>query len=218
MEEVLKGLKSAGTAVIADVFDALGLLPPVLDNSLQALASGAAFAGPAYTIVGQPEVYRGGDRAKLAAIDAMPPGIIAVWSAMGAMGVCCFGDLLASAMQARGCNAAIVDGGVRDVSFLQSCGMPVIARYKTPAQGIGRWRVTGWQVPVNVRGALTEGLTVTPGDIVVGDADGVIVIPATLLTQVSAKVLEWVTSESEARNEIKQGLPLLAALERYGHL
>lgn len=55
--------------------------------------------------------------------------------------------------------------------------MPVVARYKTPAQGIGRWRVNASQTEVRIRGALEEGFTVMPGDIIVGDADRGITIP-----------------------------------------
>lgn len=218
MQTSLEALKAAGTAVIADVFDSLQRTPPVLDNSLRAIGPAAVFAGPAYTITGEPVIFTGGDRAKLAAIDSMPAGVVALWASMDAKGVCCFGDLLASAMRARGCVAAVVDGGVRDTAFLAEFGMPVVARYQTPAQGIGRWRVTGSQVEVRVRGALEEWLSVTPGDIVVGDADGQIVIPQQLLEEVTAKVIEWSRLETGARADIIAGLPLLAALEKYGHL
>lgn len=218
MQTSLDALKSAGTAVIADVFDSLQLLPQVLDNSLQPVGAATTFAGPAYTITGESIQFQGGDRAKLGAIDDMPAGVVSVWASMDAKGVCCFGDLLASAMRARGCTAAVVDGGIRDVSFMEQCGMPVVARYRTPAQGIGRWRVTASQVDVKVRGALEEWITISPGDIIVGDADGVIAIPAKLLDEVTAKVIEWSHSESGAREEIIGGLPLLAALKKYGHL
>jgi regulator of RNase E activity RraA len=213
-----EALTQAGTAVIADVFDSLALTPPVLDNALTPIGAPVAFAGPAYTITGESVIYAGGDRPKLAAIDAMPPGVVALWASQDAKGVCCFGDLLATAMRARGVAAAVVDGGVRDAAFLATCGLPVVSRYRTPAQGIGRWRVTASQVPVQVRGALTEWLTVTPGDLVVGDADGVILIPAGLLEKVTAKVIAWSNSESAARAEIAEGLPLLAALAKFGHL
>ena len=218
METTLEPLKAAGTAIIADVFDSLHLLPPVFDNSLHSFGNGSTFAGPAYTITGEPVLFTGGDRAKLAAIDAMPAGVVAVWSSTDAKGVCCFGDLLASAMRARGCVAAVVDGGVRDVAFLEGCGMAVVARYKTPAQGIGRWRVTASQTETKVRGALEEWVTVRPGDIIVGDVDGVIAVPEPILLEITAKVIEWSRSETGAREEIIAGLPLLAALEKYGHL
>ena len=218
MKTNFESLKAAGTAVISDVFDSLNIVPPVLDNSLRPIGSSVSFIGPAYTIAGESVVYKGGDHAKLSAIDNMPPGVVSIWSSMDAKGVCCFGDLLASAMRARGCIAAVVDGGVRDTSFLQGCGMQVVARYQTPAQGIGRWRVTASQTPARVRGALQEWLTVSPGDIVVGDADGIVVIPNQLLDEVATKVDEWSTSETGAREEIIAGLPLLAALKKYGHL
>src|ERR1700723_3776620 len=218
MDATFATLTSAGTAVISDVFDSLHLLPPVFDNSLHPIGVSRAFAGPAYTITGESVAFEGGDRAKLAAIDNMPAGVVALWSSMGAKGVCCFGDLLASAMRARGCIAAVVDGGVRDTSFLEGFEMPVVARYQTPAQGIGRWRVMASQVPVRVRGALQEWISVAPGDIVVGDADGFIAIPQQLVQEVTEKVIEWSRSESGARDEIIAGLPLLDALAKYGHL
>jgi 4-hydroxy-4-methyl-2-oxoglutarate aldolase len=211
-------LTAAGTAVISDVFDSMGLVPPVLDNALRPVGTPAAFAGPAYTVTGHAEKWAGGDRAKLAAIDAMPAGCVSVWASMDMKGVCCFGDLLATAMRVRGCAAAVVDGGVRDSAFLEQCGMAVVSRYVTPAQGVGRWRVTESQVPVKVRGALTQWLEVSPGDIVVGDGDGVIVIPQALLEQVRAKVIEWSKSDSSARTAIQNGMPLLTALETFGHL
>ena len=218
MPDTLQVLQAAGTAVIADVFDSIRQTPLVLDNSLRPIGPGSTFAGPAYTIAGESMRFEGGDRAKLAAIDEMPAGVVALWASMDAKGVCCFGDLLASAMRARGCVAAVVDGGVRDIAFLEKCGMPVVARYYTPAQGIGRWRVTAAQTEVRVRGALEDWVVVSPGDLIVGDADGVILVPQNLQEEVAAKVIDWTQSESSARTEITNGLPLLAALAKFGHL
>jgi 4-hydroxy-4-methyl-2-oxoglutarate aldolase len=220
LTDSLSHLLNAGTAVISDVFDSIGRIPLVLDTNLKPANSPVTrFAGPAYTIEGHAEKWTsGGDRAKLAAIDAMPDGVVALWSSMDARGVCCFGDLLATAMQARGCAGTVVDGGVRDVAFLKSCSMPVVARYLTPAQAIGRWRVTASQLPVQVRGALQDWITVEPGDIVVSDEDGVIIVPAALLTKVINQINEWASVETESRDAIKAGMPLLAALEKYGHL
>ncbi len=211
-------LQTAGTAAIADIFDQLHLLPPVLDNRLYPVLEGSTFAGPAYTVAGEARTYSGGDRLKLEAIDGMTQGAVAVWAGKDAEGVCCFGDLLATAMRARGVTAAVVDGGVRDMRFLRECGMPVYTRYRSPAQGIGRWKVTGYQAPVEVRGALCEWLTISPGDLIVGDADGLIAIPSAMVGQIAAAAGKLSTTESEARNDIANGLPLLAAIAKYGHL
>jgi regulator of RNase E activity RraA len=148
----------------------------------------------------------------------MPPGVVAVWAGGDIGGVCCFGDLLAEAMKVRGVAGIVVDGGVRDVAFLRTLGTPILARYRTPAQAIGRWRVTGYQVPVRLRGSVENEVLVQPGDIVVADDDGVIVIPQRLLPRVMTGVGEMAQKESVAREDIRQGMPLLAALEKYGHL
>lgn len=211
-------LKAAGTSAIADIFDQLRLQPPVLDNRMFPVADASTFAGFAYTVAGEAQIFSGSDRLKLEAIDGMPPGAVAVWAGHDAEGVCCFGDLLATAMRARGVVAAVVDGGVRDIHFLRECGLPVFTRYRTPAQGVGRWKVTAYQTAVKVRGALKDWVTVSPGDMIVGDADGLIAIPADMVDQIATLAGALSQTESAARREIAQGLPLLAALAKYGQL
>jgi regulator of RNase E activity RraA len=212
-------LLEAGTAVVADVLDSMDVTPDVLAPTIAPVTARTRFVGPAYTIVGESiRSSSTGDRAKLAAIDAMSPGVVPVWAGSDIAGVCCFGDLLAEAMNARGCVGVVVDGGVRDVGYLETLGLPVRARYRSPAQAIGRWRVTASQEPVRVRGGLTEWVTVHPGDIVVSDEDGVIVIPASDVAEVRQRVKGWSGTEAQSRDAIRNGSTLLAALDRFGHL
>jgi 4-hydroxy-4-methyl-2-oxoglutarate aldolase len=220
MESSLNALMEAGTAVISDVFDTMDLLPPILDNSLFPIPGpGVRFIGPAYTITGESHSWSGsGDRAKLAAIDAMVPGVVPVWAGNDIQGVCCFGDLLTEAMKARGCAGVVVDGGVRDVAYLRTLELAMMVRYRTPAQAIGRWRVSDRQVPIRVRGALEDWVTVTPGDIVVADDDGVIVVAAGFIDDITAQVTRWADKDSKARADIRKGMDLIQALDRYGHL
>jgi regulator of RNase E activity RraA len=215
----LQLLLDAGTAVISDIFDSNGILPPVLSERFFAIQQATRFVGPAFTILGASATFHGaGDREKLAAIDGMGQGVVPVWAGSDIHGVCCFGDLLGEAMKIRGCAGVVVDGGVRDVSYLRELMLPVVARYRTPAQAIGRWKVTAHQVPVQVRGALTEWVTVNPGDLVVADEDGVLIVPASDADSVSAEAARWAGAESEARDAIRRGMPLVTALDRYGHL
>ncbi|UCG21854.1 MAG: RraA family protein [Deltaproteobacteria bacterium] len=220
MTSTVQSLMEAGTAVISDVFDKMGYVPPVLDNSLVAIPGpGVRFAGPAYTITGESHSWSGkGDRAKLAAIDAMAPGVVPVWAGNDIRGVCCFGDLLAEAMKARGCAGVVVDGGVRDLAYLKSLELPMMVRYRTPAQAIGRWRVSDSQVPIRLRGALEDWVEVKPGDTVVADDDGVIILPVELVNKIETQVMAWAEKDSRAREDIRHGTPLLEALDKYGHL
>ena len=220
MTNPIQSLMEAGTAVISDVFDKMGHLPPVLDNTLVPIPGpGIRFAGPAYTITGESHRWSGkGDRTKLAAIDAMVPGVVPVWAGNDIRGVCCFGDLLSEAMKARGCAGVVVDGGVRDLAYLKSLELPMMVRYRTPAQAIGRWRVTDRQVVIRVRGALEDWVEVRPDDMVVADDDGVIILPGELVDRIEAQVLEWAEKDSRARKDIRTGTLLLEALDKYGHL
>jgi regulator of RNase E activity RraA len=121
-------------------------------------------------------------------------------------------------MQARGCAGVVVDGGVRDTAYLRTLDMPVMTRFRTPAQGIHRWKVTAAQVPIQVRGAIDDWVTVTPGDTIVADEDGVIAVPQAIVEDVTRRVADWSSTESVARQEILRGMRLLEALEKFGHL
>jgi 4-hydroxy-4-methyl-2-oxoglutarate aldolase len=220
MTDTAQHMLEAGTSLVADVLDERGLLPQVLHTSLGPVTSPIVrFAGPAFTVTGRSETWtEGGDRAKLQAIDAMRPGVVPVWAGNDIRGLCCFGDLLGAAMKARGCSGVVVDGGVRDVSLLKQLGLPIVAGYRTPAQAIGRWRVTAHQVGIQVRGALEDTVTVMPGDMVVVDEDGVIVVPQKITDAVGERAREITATESAARADIRDGMSLLEALDRYGHL
>ncbi|MFH1138447.1 MAG: RraA family protein [Pseudomonadota bacterium] len=214
-------LLSAGTAVISDVFDLIGKVPLALDPALfPLLGPGKGFAGPAYTITGETRRWSdgGGDIKKLQAIDDMPPGVVPVWAGGDIRGVCCFGDLLAEAMKSRGCAGVVVDGGVRDTAYLAQLGLPVMARYRTPCQAIGRWRVTEIQKRALVRGALESWIAVNPGDLIVVDDDGVMVIPGDLVDEFLERTSNWADKDQQARDDIRKGTPLLAALKKFGHL
>ena len=215
----LEALRAAGTSVIADVIDAQGARPLVLDPAIAPLVAGRPFAGPAFTVEGRMEAWEGGgDRAKLAAIDAMPAGSVALWAGGDIAGVCCFGDLLATSMAARGCAAAVVDGGIRDAVHLMGLPLPISARYRSPAQAIGRWRVTAHGRTVRVRGAIDPWVEVAPGDVLVGDDDGVVVVRSGDVERTADAARAWADGESDARDAIAGGMPLLEALDRFGHL
>jgi 4-hydroxy-4-methyl-2-oxoglutarate aldolase len=219
-KQFVNTLKKCGTSVIADVFDELGLEPLPLANDLWSTKGrGVSFAGPAYTVSGAMiDSKDKGDRGKLKAIDEMTPGVVAVWAGNGMRGVCCFGDLLATGMKCRGVAGVIVDGGIRDYSYLSELDLPMLVRYRTPAQAIGRWKVTSCMEPVEVSGALRERITVYPLDIIVADDDGAIVVPKNLCEQVAAKARAWDLKDQGARADIMAGMKLLDAVAKHGAL
>jgi 4-hydroxy-4-methyl-2-oxoglutarate aldolase len=218
--DTVETLRRAGAAVISDVFDNLGLVPPALANDLwPTRGPGVSFAGPASTVAGESRLGPNrGDRDKLQAIDEMPEGSVALWAGGDIRGVCCFGDLLASAMKCRGVAGVIVDGGIRDLAYLRDLDLPMLVRYRTPSQAIGRWKVTGAQVPVRVRGALEDWVIVHPGDLLVADDDGAVAVPRSLVERVAELAAGWESKDQGARRDILGGMKLLEALARHGAL
>jgi regulator of RNase E activity RraA len=121
-------------------------------------------------------------------------------------------------MKERGCVGALVDGGVRDVRWIGQLKFPVYARYRTPIQSIGRWKVDASQVPVTVPGATTKEVRIAPGDFILADEDGALVIPASLIAPVLEEAEKLTRTEVAIRSELSAGLTLAEALEKYGHV
>lgn len=204
---------------VADVLDQMGLRDQGLSADFRPFPAGAGkLAGWVYTVRGQMAPYDGtGDAAKMDACRSIGTDEVCVWSGDGA-GVCYFGELIALGMKERGCVGALVDGGVRDVRWLGEHGFPVYARYRTAVQSIGRWRVTGWQEPVYLRGATTECVIARPGDFLLCDEDGGIVIPGQHVETVLDEAERLTRKEASIREDIANGLTLSQALEKYGHV
>ncbi len=207
------------TSNVADVLDELGHFDYGLSAGFAPYpASAGKLAGWAYTVRGQMVPYAGtGDAAKMEACAGISSGEVSVWSGDGE-GICYFGELIALGMQERGSTGALVDGGIRDVRWLGEHGFTVYARYRTPVQSIGRWRVTGCQERVYVSGATTPRVAVDPGDFILADDDGAIVIPGPLVDAVLTRAEELTAMETRIRADLAAGLSLDAALKKYGHV
>ncbi len=207
------------TPTVADVLDALGLRDQGLAPSFAPFPAGAGkMGGWAYTLRGKMTRYAGsGDPQKMKAVDGLGRGELAVWSGEG-RGVCFFGELIALGMERRGCAGALLDGGIRDIAWIARQRFPVYARYRTPVQSIGRWKVTDWQVPVDMPGATRKRVKVRPGDFVLADIDGVIVIPKPVAGKVLAEAERLTKKEIRIRRELDRGATLADVLKKYGHV
>lgn len=218
-ESIRERFARVDTSNVADVLDTLGRPDQGLAPEFAPYPTTAGrLAGWAYTIRGQMTPYPlGGDAAKMAACQGLGAGEVSVWSGDGE-GICYFGELIAIGMKERGCVGALVDGGIRDVRWIGQQAFPVYARYRTPVQSIARWQVTGCQVPVWLRGATTKFVRVDPGDFILADEDGAIVVPASLVATVLVEAERLTRKEELIREELGRGLSLADALAKYGHV
>jgi regulator of RNase E activity RraA len=219
-EDVRRRYEAVDSSNVADVLDELGLHDQGLAPEFAPYPADAGkLAGWAFTIRGEMTPYPvgAGDPAKMEACGRLTPGTVSVWSGDGE-GICFFGELISIGMKERGCVGALVDGGIRDVDWIGRLGFPVYARYRTPVQSIGRWKVVASAEPVPMPGATVPAVTVSPGDFVLADADGAIVVPADVAAQVLERAGALQAREVQIREELARGLSLAEALARFGHV
>ncbi|MFI7364189.1 RraA family protein [Streptomyces sp. NPDC050149] len=172
---------------VASILDALGKTG-ALSHCLRLQTPGLVLCGSAVTVLG-PDVT-----VRRAAIDLAQPGDIVVVAAGGSKKRACFGSVTAEHMQSRGITGVLVDGMVRDVTELRRIGFPTVARGITPLNydypaGIQNGAVN---VPV-----IIDGVRVSPGDVVVGDEDGAVVVPRAQVDAVIDTVLAATAAEAE---------------------
>lgn len=218
-EAIRQRFLEVDTSNVADVLDTLGHPDQGLAPEFAPYPSTAGrLAGYAYTVRGQMSPFAlGGDAEKMQACHGVSAGEVTVWSGDGE-GICYFGELIAIGMKERGSVGALVDGGIRDVRWIGEQNYPVYARYRTPVQSIMRWKVNACQIPVYLRGATARLVKVHPGDFILGDEDGAIVIPAALIDEVLAEAERLTQVEVSIRAELSRGLTLSEALTKYGHV
>jgi 4-hydroxy-4-methyl-2-oxoglutarate aldolase len=219
-EEIRQRYLAVDSSNVADTLDELGFPDQGLAPEFAPYPPTAGrLAGWAFTMRGEMTPYSmdAGDKVKMEVCAQLTPGTVSVWSGRG-KGVCFFGELIAIGMQERGCVGALVDGGIRDVDWIGKLGFPVYARYRTPVQSIGRWKVVESAVPVPMPGATVAEVEVAPGDLILADADGAIVIPAAVAEQVLERAEELGTREVQIRSELAGGLSLSEALAKFGHV
>lgn len=137
------------------------------------------------------------------AIEAMPAGTVAVIDARGEAGCAVLGDILAGRMQQRGVLGAVADGPVRDMAAVRALGFPVYCTGAAAPPSIAGLVFAGWQEPVGCGGA-----AVIPGDVIVGDEDGVVVVPRALAEEVARDAVEQERFERFVQLRIAQGAPV----------
>lgn len=148
-----------------------------------------------------------------AAMDGVSPGQVLVIEARGELGAAVMGDLLAARIKAAGGAAAVTDGCVRDVPALAQIGLPVYAAGANATLFSNRHVAMAIDEPVACGGVL-----VMPGDVLVGDAEGVVVIPAQMAETIAAAALEMEELDAFLLEKIRQGAPLSRAYPPDGEM
>ncbi len=188
MSDLVERLSRLPAAAVSDIQRNLQATY-AMDAAIHSLVPGAHLAGPAFTALGRAGSIITVHKALMEA----PPGsviVVAGGETFQQPNSALFGKMMATQARLRGIVGLVADGTVRDVADLREMRFPVFARGSTPHVGMNR--VVGQtQVPVPC-----GGIIVNPGDYVVGDDDGVVVIPASLVEQIVAEAEERVRKEA----------------------
>jgi len=203
------------SAVVADALDAMGFRNTSPRVALPAQTGIAKLVGRCKTTLwadmmhDDPQPYE----LELKAVDACKPDDVFICAAGGSMRSGIWGELLSTAARNSGCIGTIVDGAVRDVDKMASMGFPVFARGRCIYDSLHRQRVIDVDVPVEI-----DGVRFVPGDLVIADPDGIVVIPREAEAEALKRAWEKVHAENHVRDEIKAGMKAVAAFKKYGVL
>ncbi|MFJ3406045.1 fumarylacetoacetate hydrolase family protein [Promicromonospora sp. NPDC090134] len=207
-DELLDLLRRAPVAGLSAQLRRRGL-DNVIVEGVRPTVPGATIVGRARTLRFVPNredlfaAHGGGYNAQKRMFDTVGPGEVIVIEARGETGAATLGDVLALRAQVRGAAGVVTDGGVRDVDAVAATGLPVFSRGPHPAV-LGRRHVP-WDTDVAVA---CGGATVLPGDVVVGDADGVVVIPPHLVAEVAAATVAQEEQDAWVAQQVAAGHPI----------
>jgi len=203
------------TGAISDMLDKHGYRNQVLPRYITPFTVADRVAGPAFTGQGYPcaDSSHNDTQSRLKMLAGISPGSVSVWATGGSVDCAHWGEIMSTAVRQRGSTGAVVDGGVRDVGFVNAMKFPVFAKFKCSASSVGRWDIVDWQVSIKIGDAVIH-----PDDFVFGDTDGVVIVPKDITLEVLVAAEDVFERERGMREELRRGVSVSDAYARFGSL
>ncbi len=200
--------------VVSDVLDSLGLMNQAMRPEMRPLDETLKIFGPArtglYLETCHLEPGENPYRVEIDLVDDLGPGEVAVLACGASRRIAPWGELLTTAARARGAAGCVTDGLVRDIRRIRELGFPVFHGGIAPLDSKGRGKMVARDVTVECGGA-----RVAPGDWIIGDADGVVVVPRERAGEVIALALEKIDGEDAVRRSLEGGESLNDVFNRH---
>ena len=206
-------LAACYTGAVHDVLRMMGFEHIVLPNEIKAIAPGTRLAGPVWTVAGHIDRTRSRHETLLGwctLLARAPSGHVVVCQPNNHE-VALMGELSAQTLKARGVLGYVVDGGSRDTDLVLEQGFPVFCSFLTPSDIVERWIPDRFAEPITI-----GTVTIRSGDYLLGDRDGVVIVPQEVAEEAIAKTEEVVATESDMRRALIGGMDPVEAYNRYG--
>ncbi|MGI9480008.1 MAG: ribonuclease activity regulator RraA [Hyphomicrobiaceae bacterium] len=212
-ERLMKDLRSVSVATLTTVLYKRGFRGQFLQDVGPVDPGGRRMAGPAFTVrtiparedKAVPAVLSDRKYPGRAAIEACPPGHVLVFDSRQDARSASGGDILMTRLMVRGVEGCVTDGGMRDSGEIEEMDIPVYQVQPAPPISLLHHLAVDMQVPIACGGA-----PVYPGDIMVGDDEGVVAIPADIATDVAAEAIEMTAYEDFAAEQVRGGAELFS--------
>lgn len=198
LSDLIRTLQSLPVATVYEAAGKLGDVAP----SIRPMIEGARLAGPAFTLKTMP----GDNKAVFHAIDQAPPGSVIVIDGGGTDRVTIWGGTSTVAAQAKGLAGCVTNAAVRDLDEIRGARFPVYAP-GTAVRGTAKSHPGWMNIPVSIGDAI-----VRPGDIVLGDADGLLIVPAEHAAEIAQRALEKRKTEESREARLRAGEPIKSVL------
>lgn len=208
-DPLVQGFSRLATASVSDAVDQVVGERGFMSHEIKPVFR-TRLCGRAVTVLAQPSAESQPPAMALEVIDTAEPGSILVIVMDGADGadIAAFGGIMCTGAVARGLGGAVFDGGCRDVAEIEAMNFPVFARGIVPSTSVGRYINVSSNEPV-----LCGDVEVEPGDILVGDADGVVVVPHEHAAAVLRRAQELEAQEAETAQKVKELKSVRKAIE-----
>ena len=217
-DTLLDRLARLESGQVSDVLDEAGLPDQALSSAFVPLAGGQRFAGRAACLRGAP-LAQGRHQAPSLPADIMEqtvrPGSVLLVETGGFQAGAILGGFVAYSLQRAGCRGIVTDGAVRDADEIRELGLPCLARCVTPINGARRWRLVEAGQPIALAGQTGVPVRIAPGDLVLADADGVVVVPQAVALQIIEDSEELARIERAIGGELRQGGERAAVFKRH---
>jgi len=212
-EEIIERYERLYTGAVNDVLREMCLTNPALPPEIVPLRDEMVVAGFAFTIRSAADPTLAGElELRVKMLDDLRPNMVCVWNANGNDVASHWGGVMTRASHKRGVRGAIIDGGIRDTKDILRQEFPIWYRYRTSNGALSRCKITHYQVPIAI-----EGVIVKPGDLILADIDGALVVPRKLVEPVLERAETIEKNEEEIKSWVDAGLPAETIHERGGY-